>query len=234
MKQLTNLKKVLIGAVCAAVLTAGCLFGMACAISGAVKAETRAQVVEPEAESLKDGGYDCVLVLGCRVYADGSMSPMLQDRMTVAVELMKRGASDRLLVSGDHTTDAYNEVKAMKDFAVERGVPSSAVFQDHDGLSTYDSIARLKTVYGARRVVIVTQGYHLPRALFLAKSMGLDAVGVASDLQPYMMQKKYDFREIFARCKDVYYSQLLPTPAGDLTPIPLDGDGDRTAQSRPA
>jgi vancomycin permeability regulator SanA len=73
--------------------------------------------VEPEAESLRDGGYDCVLVLGCRVYADGSMSPMLQDRMTVAVELMKRGVSDRLLVSGDHTTDAYNEVKAMKDFA---------------------------------------------------------------------------------------------------------------------
>ena len=229
-----KLRNALIGGVGAVFLALGCVFGIACAISGAVKHSTREQIVSVDSSVLAEGDYDCVLVLGCRVYADGTMSPMLQDRMTVAVELMANGVSDRLLVSGDHTTDAYDEVKAMKEFAVGQGIPSSAVFQDHDGLSTYDSLVRLKEVYGARRVVIVTQKYHLHRALYLAKVLGIEAVGVSADLQPYMMQKKYDFREIFARCKDVYYGQLRPTAAGDLTPVSLDGDGDLTAESRPS
>ena len=225
--------KGMVGAALALLLTGACAFGMLCAISGAVKHSTKDQIYKT-AEDLPEGDYDCILVLGCRVYSDGTMSPMLQDRMTVATDLMLEGGSPRLIVSGDHTTDNYDEVKAMKNYAVEMGVDSSAIFQDHDGYSTYDSMARLKTVYGVKRVIIVTQEYHLHRALYLAKVLGMEAVGVSADLQTYMLQKKYDFREIFARCKDVYYGQRRPTPAGDLSPIPLTGNGDDTAQSRPA
>ena len=214
-------------------LIAATLFiGTAYGISAAVQHKTKAKILEKSALNT-DPPYDCVLVLGCRVYDDGRMSPMLQDRMQVAVELMKQGVAQRLLVSGDHATDAYDEVAAMKAYAVEQGIPSPSVFQDHDGYSTYDSIARLKNVYGARRVVIVTQEYHLYRAIYLAEAMGIEAVGVSADLQPYAKQPIYDFREVFARCKDVYLSIRKPVPAGELTPISLDGDGDMTAQKRP-
>ncbi len=230
------MKRIVIQSVCAAAIAGCVLFGMALGVSGAVCNKTEERIFELEEIDRINGekAYDCVLVLGCRVYDNGRLSPMLEDRMQVAVDLMAQGVSDRLLVSGDHATDEYDEVGAMKAYAVEHGVDSSAVFEDHDGYSTYDSIARLKTVYGARRAVIVTQKYHLHRALHLAESMGIEAVGVSADLQPYSRQASYDFREIFARCKDVYLGLRAPDPAGDLTPIPLSGDGDATACSRPA
>ncbi len=230
------MKRIVVQSICA-VAIAGCvLFGMALGVSGAVCNKTQDRIFElQDIDQIgREEAYDCVLVLGCRVYDDGRLSPMLEDRMKVAVELMGQGISDRLLVSGDHATDAYDEVGAMKDYAVERGVDSSAVFQDHDGYSTYDSIARLNSVYGARRVVIVTQKYHLHRALHLAEAMGIEAVGVSADLQSYSKQASYDFREIFARCKDVYLGLRNPAPSGDLTSVSLDGDGNTTACSRPA
>ena len=230
------MKRTVIQSVCALAIAGGVLFGMALGISGAVCHKTRDRIYDLQDvdEIDRKNTYDCVLVLGCRVYDDGRLSPMLEDRMKVAVDLMEQGISDRLLVSGDHATDDYDEVGAMKNYAVENGVDSSAVFQDHDGYSTYDSIARLKTVYGARRVVIVTQSYHLHRALHLAQTMGIEAVGVSADLQTYSKQTSYDFREIFARCKDVYLGLRAPAPSGDLTPVSLDGDGNTTACSRPA
>lgn len=230
------MKRIAVQSICAAAIAGCVLFGMALGVSGAVCNKTEDRIFElPEIDQIAGAkAYDCVLVLGCRVYDDGRLSPMLEDRMKVAVELMERGISDRLLVSGDHATDAYDEVGAMKDYAVEHGVDSSAVFQDHDGYSTYDSIARLKTVYGARRVVIVTQKYHLHRALHLAQTMGVEAVGVSADLQSYSKQASYDFREIFARCKDVYLGLRAPEPSGELTPVSLKGNGDATACSRPA
>ncbi len=230
------MKKIAVQSICAAAIAGCVLFGMALGISGAVCHKTRDRIYDLQDvdEIDRKNTYDCVLVLGCRVYDDGRLSPMLEDRMQAAVELMAQGVSDRLLVSGDHATDEYDEVGAMKAYAVGHGVDSSSVFEDHDGYSTYDSIARLKTVYGARRAVIVTQKYHLHRALHLAETMGIEAVGVSADLQPYSKQASYDFREIFARCKDVYLGLRAPDPAGDLTPISLSGDGDATACSRPA
>ena len=216
---------------CIPLVTAILFCATAYGVSEFVRHRTKSKIRDASAPDALP--YDCILVLGCRVYKDGRMSPMLHDRMQVAVDLMKRGASERLLVSGDHATDAYNEVAAMKAYAVEQGISSSAIFEDHDGYSTYDSIARLKTVYGAKRVLIVTQRYHLYRAIYLAESMGMEAVGVSADLQSYAKQPIYDLREIFARCKDVYLSVRKPAPAGDLTPVSLDGDGDMTVQSRP-
>ena len=230
------MKRTVIQSVCALAIAGGVLFGMALGISGAVCHKTRDRIYDLQDvdEIDRKNTYDCVLVLGCRVYDDGRLSPMLEDRMKVAVDLMEQEISDRLLVSGDHATDDYDEVGAMKNYAIENGVDSSAVFQDHDGYSTYDSIARLKTVYGARRVVIVTQSYHLHRALHLAQTMGIEAVGVSADLQSYSKQASYDFREIFARCKDVYLGLRAPEPSGELIPVSLKGDGDATACGRPA
>ena len=208
--------------------------GMLFSISAAVCNKVQKQVMT--VEELENAGetYDCVLVLGCAVYRDGRLSAMLSDRVLTGAELLFAGVSDTLLMSGDHRTDDYNEVGAMKDFAIGQGVPSERIFQDHDGYSTYDSIARLKTVYGAKKVVIVTQEYHLYRALYLAEKLGIDAVGVAADRPEGYNKKLYrNTREILARCKDVYYGLKQPAPEVLSTAVDLSGSGDLTAESRP-
>ena len=157
--------------------------------------------------------FDYILILGCGVYADGSLTPMLSDRVQVGVSLYKQGVCDKILMSGDHHTDDYNEVDPMKDTAVSMGVAEEAIVTDSYGLSTYDSIARLASEFGAKRVLIVTQEYHLPRALYLAERFGIDSYGVCADLRTYREQFKYDIREIFARCKDVVYAEVRPPVA---------------------
>ena len=216
-----------------ALIALATVFGSVVGVSAAVCDKTEERILT--LEMLKNAGesYDCVLVLGCRVYSDGTPSPMLADRMETAVEVMGTGVSQRMVVSGDHRDDSYNEVKAMKSYAVERGIVPSAVFQDHDGYSTYESVWRVKEVFGAKRVVIVTQSYHLYRALYLAEKLGLEAVGVAADRQTYAKQPIYDFREIFARCKDVYLGLKQPKGEAPTIEVDLSGDGNTTHQSRP-
>ena len=133
-----------------------------------------------------DFGADCILVLGCGVRDDGSPSPMLRDRMTTAVELYKSGAAPKLLVSGDHGRTGYDEVNVMRDFALKAGVPSEDIFMDHAGFSTYDSVYRAGEVFQVEKAVIVTQRYHLYRALYSAGRLGLEAVGCPADLRKYL------------------------------------------------
>lgn len=173
-------------------------------------------------------GVDCIIVLGCQVRPDGSLSDMLHDRLSRAVELFEGGVAPKLLMSGDHGGPYYNEVGAMKNFAVENGVPSENVFMDHAGFSTYETVYRAKEIFQARKVVIVTQGYHLHRALYIAQELGLEAYGVASDLRTYSGQSKRDVREILARCKDFGMCLFKPEPTyvGDV--IPITGNGDVT------
>ncbi|MBE6633443.1 MAG: SanA protein [Ruminococcaceae bacterium] len=218
--------------VCLALSLSFLLFGMALCISGAVKHKTRDRIRSADA-LVSVEPFDCVLVLGCSVYPNGEPSPMLADRMITAVSLMERGVSNRMVVSGDHRRDTYNEVGAMKRFAVERGVASEIIFQDHDGYSTYDSLARIRSVFGAKRIVIVTQGYHLHRALYLAEKLGIEAYGVSADLQAYRKQPIYNLREVLARCKDVYYGLVQPLPEVVSPPVSLSGNGDCTAEDRP-
>ena len=227
--------RVLARVLCVCLCLAGALGLMAVSVSAAVCDSVRERIVEfPPGPSEAGGPYDCVLVLGCAVYEDGRLSPMLEDRVRTGAALVQAGVSDTLLVSGDHRTDAYNEVDAMKRRAVELGVPSQRVFQDHDGYSTYDSLARLKQVYGARRVVIVTQRYHLYRALYLAGKLGLEAIGVPADRpQGYSGGAMRELREVLARCKDVWSGLAQPAPEAAGAPVSLTGDGDLTAQSRP-
>lgn len=176
-----------------------------------------------DAAALED--VDCILVLGCFVAENGSPSPMLSCRLRRGVELYRLGAAPKLLMSGDHGRTDYNEVGAMRRYAVDAGVDPADVFQDHAGFSTYNSVYRAKEVFGAKRIVIVSQEYHLYRALYLAKSLGLEAWGVAADGGNLPGQTVRDCRELLARTKDFALAVLQPKPSilGDT--ISLQGDG---------
>lgn len=183
-------------------------------------------ITESEAAGLD--GVDCILVLGAGIYANKYPSAMLEDRLLGGIRLYQLGISDRILMSGDNSKVNYNEVKVMKDYAVKAGVPSAHIFQDHAGFSTYESMYRARDVFVVRKVVIVTQGYHMYRALYIARALGLDAYGVVSDQRIYAGQAPRDFREILARVKDTISCILKPLPKylGDV--IPVAGDGSVT------
>ena len=172
-------------------------------------------------------GYDCVLVLGCSVWGD-TPSHMLEDRLLVGIELCKNGASEKLLMSGDHGREEYDEVNVMKKFATDRGLASEDVFMDHAGFSTYESMYRARDIFKAKKVLIVTQEYHLYRAIFDARRLGLDAYGVTSDLRDYGGQIFRDIREILARNKDMIYTTVKPEPTYLGEAIPVQGDGNAT------
>lgn len=171
---------------------------------------------------------DCILVLGCLVKADGSPSDMLSDRLEIGVELYSAGAAPKLLMSGDHGRAEYNEVGAMKKYATDKGVPSADVFMDHAGFSTYESMYRAKEIFGADKIIIVSQSYHLYRAIYIARSLGIEAYGVASDQRSYRGQTVRDVREAAARAKDLVYTLFRPLPTYLGEPISLLDDGNVT------
>lgn len=179
-----------------------------------------------EASELEN--VDCIIVLGCLVQSDGSLSDMLHDRLSRAVELYKSCVAPKMLMSGDHSRAEYNEVGAMKQFAVDNGVPSEDVFMDHAGFSTYETIYRAKEIFEADKVVIVTQEYHLYRALYIAEKLGIEAYGVSSDLHKYHGQYVRDIREVLARCKDFAMCIFKPEPTYLGESIPVNGNGNLT------
>jgi len=210
------LKHICLPIVCVFLCLAVLCLSFAWIVSSAVKDKTEDRIYTVEGLTALSGEFDYILVLGCGVYPDQTLTPMLSDRVSVAVSVFQTGICDRILMSGDHRSDAYNEVDPMKNEAVSLGVPTQAIVTDPHGVSTYDSIARLAMIFGGKRVLIVTQEYHLPRALYLAERMGVDAYGVVADQRPYREQLWYDFREMFARCKDVYYAEAKHSFATEI------------------
>ena len=171
---------------------------------------------------------DAIVVLGASVFADGTPSGILQDRLDDGIALYFAGVAPKLIMSGDNGTESYNEVRVMKQYAIAQGVPSEDIFCDHAGFSTYESMYRAKYVFGCQRIVVATQTYHLHRALWSAKSLGMQATGVPSDYHEYQKQLQYDIREVPARTKD-FFKALFRVPStyvGDA--ISLDQDGDVT------
>ncbi len=196
-------------------------------IHAGIKATSEKRILSPEeAAALED--VDCILVLGCLVHDSGRPSDMLTDRLTRAVELYQQGAAPKLLMSGDHGRTDYDEVDAMKHFAVDAGIPSSDVFMDHAGFSTYESVYRARDVFQAEKIIIVTQEYHLYRALYIAKRLGLEAYGVSSDYHRYVGQSAREIREVLARLKDFVGCIFQPKPTYLGEPIPIFGDGNLT------
>ena len=217
------LRNAFIVLLCLAVVGIATLF----VVNGHVKSVGKDRILTVEkAAKLED--VDCIIVLGCQVKDDGSLSRMLRDRLIRALEVYEAGAAPKLLMSGDHGREDYDEVGAMKNYAIENGVPSEDVFMDHAGFSTYETIYRAKEVFEADKVIIVTQEYHLYRALYIAKQLGVDAYGVSSDLNTYAGQSMRDFREVLARCKDWAMCIFKPEPTYMGDEIPVSGNGDLT------
>ncbi len=204
-------------------------FGLAVVlgINAHVVLSTRSAILTEEQAAVIENA-DCILVLGCRVYEDGTPSHMLEDRLLQGIALYEAGTAPKLLMSGDHGQREYDEVNAMKQFAVEKGIASSDVFMDHAGFSTYESLYRAKEVFGVKKVIIVTQEYHLHRALYIARQLGLEAYGVASDPRGYAGQIMRDVREILARDKDFLNTLFWPKPTYLGEKIPISGNGDIT------
>ncbi|RHR29469.1 SanA protein [Clostridium sp. AF19-22AC] len=171
---------------------------------------------------------DCILVLGAGIRADGSPTPMLKDRLDTAIEVYKSGAAPKLLMSGDHSREDYDEVQTMKDYAIDKGVPSEDIFMDHAGFSTYESLYRARDIFQAQNIVIVTQKYHLYRALYTAEALSLQALGVPADTKTYGGQTYRDLREILARNKDFLTSIYKPKPTYLGDAIPVNGNGNIT------
>ena len=206
-----------------------CILGITtlAVINSIVKLSTGKQIISSE-EAAKLEDVDCILVLGCFVKDDGRPSDMLHDRLTRGVELYDLGAAPKLLMSGDHGREEYDEVAAMKQFAIDEGIPSEDVFMDHAGFSTYESIYRAKEIFQADKILIVTQEYHLYRALYIANQLGVEAYGVSSDYHTYVGQFMRDFREMLARVKDCATCIFKPEPTYLGDAIPIFGDGNLT------
>lgn len=185
-----------------------------------------AQRLRTEADRFENA--DCIMVLGCQVKEDGRLSHMLEDRLKRGVALYKAGAAPKLLMSGDHGRTNYNEVQAMKQYAIDQGVPAEDIFMDHAGFSTYESVYRARDIFQVKRIIIVSQEYHLYRALYTAKALGLESWGVASDYRTYSGQIKRDIREVLARVKDFGLGIFQPEPTYLGDPIPITGSGDAT------
>ena len=191
-----------------------------------VKKSTKKQIItEKEVVNLDD--IDCILVLGAGIWGDRP-SHMLEDRLLTAISLYENNVSDKIIMSGDHGRKEYDEVNIMKDFAIEKGVPSIDIFMDHAGFSTYESIYRAKEIFQAKKIIIVTQEYHLSRSLYIANQLGIEAYGVGADPRQYAGQAYRELREILARDKDFVKCIFKPKPTylGEI--IPVNGSGDVT------
>ena len=170
------------------------------------------------------------LLLGAKVDPDGSPSPMLRDRIAVAARLWRDGKVEKVLASGDHSTVNYDEVNAMKRGLLAAGVPVQDIFTDHAGFDTWASVVRARKVFKVSSALIVTQDFHLPRAVWLAREAGLTAHGVSADLHGYGRQEQLSqVREVLARVKAVADVATGAQPQFLGPAIPIGGDGRASA-----
>ena len=183
---------------------------------------------DTEVDRYKELKADCIMVLGASVMADGTPSPMLQDRLDAGIALYHAGAAPKLLLTGDNGQVEYNEVEAMLLYAEARDVPEEDIFLDHAGFSTYESVYRAAAIFGVERMIVVTQNYHLYRALYGCHKMEIEALGAGADQQLYAGQEARDLREVLARAKDLVKWVFAPEPTFLGEEIPITGDGTVT------
>ena len=191
-----------------------------------VKQSTKKQILTGEKASNLEN-VDCILILGAGVWKD-KPSPMLKDRLEKGIELYKAGVAPKIIMSGDHGKESYDEVNLMKEYAIEKGVPSEDIFMDHAGFSTYDSIYRARDIFKVKKMIIVTQKFHLYRALYLSNKLGIEAYGVMAEPIKYSGQFYRELREILARDKDFIKAIVKPKPTYLGESIPVNGNGDET------
>ena len=195
-------------------------------INGYVKLSVSNKILtEEKSKELKD--VDCILILGAGLW-NNKPSPLLRDRLDTGINLYKENIAPKIVMSGDHINKNYDEVNTMKKYAIDKEVVSSDIFMDHAGISTYDSIYRIKNIFNAKKIIIVTQEYHLYRALYIAKKLGLDAYGVKANSPSYSGDTKREVREILARNKDFVKTIMKPKSKYLGDKISLTDNGDIT------
>ena len=186
---------------------------------------TQKQIItESEYSKLED--IDCILILGCGIW-DNKPSPMLEDRLNQGISLYKKSPC-KIIMSGDHGKEDYDEVNVMKKYAIDNGVESSDIFMDHAGFSTYESIYRAKEIFGVKRIIIITQKYHLYRALYISNNFDIEAYGINSDPRQYAGRYNREIREVLARNKDFITCIFKPSSTYLGESIPVSGNGDVT------
>ncbi len=188
-------------------------------------ASTNGQITTIEAIEADD--YDCIMILGAGV-RNGRPSPILRDRLLRGYQLYRAGVSPKILLSGDHHRQNYDELAAMQTYMRDEGVPDSDIFLDHAGLSTYDSMMRASRVFGVKKMIIVTQEFHINRALYLAEQAGIEAVAVSAPHTVYSGAMYRNMREVLARSKDFFSGIIKPQSYIGGPPIDIHGDGSVT------
>jgi Uncharacterized membrane protein len=176
----------------------------------------------------KINDIDCILVLGAGVKEDGRPSNMLEDRLITSIKLYNHYKNIPILVSGDHGRKEYDEVNTMKKYLIDNGIPENMIFMDHAGFSTYESIYRARKIFEVKKAIVVTQEYHLYRAMFIGDKLDVDTYGVSSSIRSYGGQSYFDFREFLARNKDFLKTIIKPKPTYLGEVIPISGDGNAT------
>jgi SanA protein len=169
---------------------------------------------------------EAVIVPGAYVFPDGRVSEMLADRLDAGYMLYRAGKARKIIVSGDHGRTTYDEVNSMRKYLQAKGVPREDIFMDHAGFDTYDSIYRARDVFQVKKAIIVTQRYHLLRAVYIARMLGIEAHGVTSDAHNYPRMMYYNLREIAARVKAFLQAGVMhPDPKYLGKAIPISGSG---------
>jgi len=171
---------------------------------------------------------EAIVVLGALVFPDGRVSVMVADRLTTALELYQAGKAPKILLTGDHGRDDYDEVNIMRLWLEGRGVPAADIFMDHAGFDTYNSMVRARQVFMLRKAIVVTQGFHLPRALYIAQRVGIEVQGVVADRHIYASAGYYEWREMGARLKAFGEVMIGRKPVFLGPQIPIQGDGRAT------
>lgn len=175
---------------------------LVCAVNLAVKGSVKKQIFDNPDELMLDGKVDCIVILGAGLQSNGQPSHMLEDRIKTGVEVFNKIDADFILMSGDRSGEYYDEPYAMRKYAISLGVDEDKILLDGQGFSTFESISRVKEEYGFDSVIIITQKYHLYRALYIAEQYEIEALGVSADLRTYRGQIYRDLREMLARVKD--------------------------------
>ena len=177
-------------------------------------------------ENTKIENIDCMLVLGAGIINNERPTLMLKDRLEKSIELYKKGMAPKIIMSGDHSSKDHNEVIIMKNYAIERGIPSEDIFMDHAGFCTYDSIYRAKEIFGVKNMIIVTQKYHLYRSIFIANFLGVKSYGIKSDARKYTKMPYHLIREMLARCKNFLKCifRMKPKYLGERISLKQSGD----------
>lgn len=170
-------------------------------------------------------GTQAIIILGAYVKPNGQLSPALRERLDKGFELYDKKVAPKIIVTGDHGTKTYNEVQAMKEYLMAKGVPEQDIFMDHAGFDTYDSMYRARDVFGVKKAVAVSQDFHVPRAVYIGRALGMEIYGVASDVS-YPWWWRVVMREWLARVKAALDVEFLHPQPKFLGPaIDITGDG---------